>query len=264
MDIWEANSVSTAYTPHPCTVSGQTRCEGSNCGVGDRYASLCDADGCDFNSYRMGDTSFYGKGLTLDTSKPMTGKTPILFFYRTCYLIIFFQLLPNSSVVTDKHLVPYRKSSDSTFRTERWSRTPNPPSPMFLVTRSLIHSVPLKRPPLAIATDLKIEEDLPKWAKLLPTEWFLSCPSGMIIPPICFGLMHLTHQPRIHQSQVSAVEPAPQTLESQLMSRKTLQVLPLPTPTSNGVLLEAHSRLLAPNCAHELILFVKKVLYISR
>ena len=74
MDIWEANSVSTAYTPHPCRASGQTRCEGTDCGVGDRYASLCDADGCDFNSYRMGDTSFYGKGLTLDTSKVMTGQ----------------------------------------------------------------------------------------------------------------------------------------------------------------------------------------------
>ncbi|TFK31027.1 glycoside hydrolase, partial [Crucibulum laeve] len=69
MDIWEANSVSAAYTPHPCTVSGLSRCSGTSCGTNGRYDTVCDPDGCDFNSYRMGDTSFYGKGLTVDTSK---------------------------------------------------------------------------------------------------------------------------------------------------------------------------------------------------
>jgi cellulose 1,4-beta-cellobiosidase len=72
MDIWEANSVSAAYTPHPCSVTEQTRCSGTDCGIGARYSSLCDADGCDFNSYRMGNTTFYGSGLTVDTSKPFT------------------------------------------------------------------------------------------------------------------------------------------------------------------------------------------------
>jgi len=81
MDIWEANSVSTAYTPHSCTTSGQTRCDGDDCGgtySATRYAGICDPDGCDFNSYRMGDTSFYGKGLTVDTSKVFTVVTQFI------------------------------------------------------------------------------------------------------------------------------------------------------------------------------------------
>jgi len=74
MDIWEANSMGSAYTPHPCSVSGQTRCMGTQCGddPDNRYGGVCDKDGCDFNSYRMGDKTFFGKGLTVDTSKPFT------------------------------------------------------------------------------------------------------------------------------------------------------------------------------------------------
>nr|BAA76365.1 cellulase [Irpex lacteus] len=73
MDIWEANSISAAYTPHPCTVTEQTRCSGSDCGQGsDRFNGICDPDGCDFNSFRMGNTEFYGKGLTVDTSQKFT------------------------------------------------------------------------------------------------------------------------------------------------------------------------------------------------
>ena len=75
MDIWEANSISTAYTPHPCVNPAQHSCLGDACGgtySSDRYAGDCDPDGCDFNSYRQGNTSFYGKGLTIDTSKKIT------------------------------------------------------------------------------------------------------------------------------------------------------------------------------------------------
>jgi cellulose 1,4-beta-cellobiosidase len=73
MDLWEANVVSTAYTPHPCKVSGQTRCDGVDCGAGDdRYSGVCDKDGCDLNSYRMGHQTFYGSGMEVDTSKPIT------------------------------------------------------------------------------------------------------------------------------------------------------------------------------------------------
>ncbi|KIY68497.1 carbohydrate-binding module family 1 protein [Cylindrobasidium torrendii FP15055 ss-10] len=73
MDIWEANSVSTAYTPHPCSVDGQTRCEGTDCGDGDnRYAGVCDKDGCDYNSYRQGDKTFFGPGKTVDSTKKLT------------------------------------------------------------------------------------------------------------------------------------------------------------------------------------------------
>nr|BAF57469.1 putative glycosyl hydrolase family7 [uncultured symbiotic protist of Cryptocercus punctulatus] len=75
MDIWEANSMATAYTPHVCTVTGLRRCEGTECGDTDndqRYNGICDKDGCDFNSYRLGDKSFFGVGKTVDSSKPVT------------------------------------------------------------------------------------------------------------------------------------------------------------------------------------------------
>jgi cellulose 1,4-beta-cellobiosidase len=81
MDVWEANNMATAYTPHPCTTIGQSRCEGDGCGgtySSDRYAGVCDPDGCDFNSYRMGDKTFYGKGMTVDTSKKITVVTQFL------------------------------------------------------------------------------------------------------------------------------------------------------------------------------------------
>ncbi|TFY77727.1 hypothetical protein EWM64_g6285 [Hericium alpestre] len=78
MDIWEANNNAAAFTPHPCSVDGQTRCEGDDCGATSRYSGVCDPDGCDFNSFRMGDTSFYGAGLTVDTTKVFTVVTQFL------------------------------------------------------------------------------------------------------------------------------------------------------------------------------------------
>jgi cellulose 1,4-beta-cellobiosidase len=73
MDVWESNSMASAYTPHVCSVSGQYRCSGTQCGDGsNRYGGVCDKDGCDFNSYRMGNQGFLGVGKTVDTSKPFT------------------------------------------------------------------------------------------------------------------------------------------------------------------------------------------------
>merc|ERR1711997_139255 len=86
MDIWEANSMATAYTPHPCDLGNpgqkppQYRCTGVDCGdnnKGERYQGVCDKDGCDINPYRMGnetDKSFYGRGpqFTINTLEPMT------------------------------------------------------------------------------------------------------------------------------------------------------------------------------------------------
>jgi len=74
MDVWEANSMSTAYTPHVCSVQGQYRCSGTQCGdiPNNRYGGVCDKDGCDFNPYRLGNPNFYGAGKTVDTSKPFT------------------------------------------------------------------------------------------------------------------------------------------------------------------------------------------------
>lgn len=56
-------------------------CEGDACGgtySATRYAGTCDPDGCDFNSYRMGDTSFYGPGATVDTSSVFTVVTQFI------------------------------------------------------------------------------------------------------------------------------------------------------------------------------------------
>ncbi|KAF9056958.1 concanavalin A-like lectin/glucanase domain-containing protein [Rhodocollybia butyracea] len=39
---------------------------------------LCDQAGCDFNSYRLGDTSFYGPELTVDTTQPFTIVTQVI------------------------------------------------------------------------------------------------------------------------------------------------------------------------------------------
>ena len=75
MDIWEANSISNAVTPHPCGTPSQTMCEGDACGgtySDNRYAGICDPDGCDFNPYRMGNHSFFGPSMIVDTSSPFT------------------------------------------------------------------------------------------------------------------------------------------------------------------------------------------------
>ncbi|KAJ3401141.1 hypothetical protein HDV05_000663, partial [Chytridiales sp. JEL 0842] len=82
MDIWEANSKATAYTPHTCSVDGYYRCDsrnGTECGDGkDRFKGVCDKNGCDYNPYRMGDKTFYGPGKTVDTNKPFTLVTQFL------------------------------------------------------------------------------------------------------------------------------------------------------------------------------------------
>lgn len=56
MDIWEANSLATVYTTHPCQ-NGQ-----------------CDAGGCGFNAYARGSKQFYGRGngFQVDTTKKFT------------------------------------------------------------------------------------------------------------------------------------------------------------------------------------------------
>ncbi|TLS25417.1 hypothetical protein PpBr36_07302 [Pyricularia pennisetigena] len=83
MDIWEANSISTAYTPHPCSNNAQHACKGDDCGgtySSTRYAGDCDPDGCDFNSYRQGNRTFYGPGsnFNVDSSKKVTVVTQFI------------------------------------------------------------------------------------------------------------------------------------------------------------------------------------------
>jgi cellulose 1,4-beta-cellobiosidase len=73
IDVWEANALSAVFAPHLCRVEGQYRCEGANCGGfsgEDRYSGVCDEDGCDFNAWRMGNKTFLGPGLTIDTRLP--------------------------------------------------------------------------------------------------------------------------------------------------------------------------------------------------
>jgi cellulose 1,4-beta-cellobiosidase len=75
MDIWEANSQASAFTPHTCSNIGVKACKnGLDCGVNEnRYKGWCDRDGADYNPYRMGDRQLYGFGpqFTVDTSKPI-------------------------------------------------------------------------------------------------------------------------------------------------------------------------------------------------
>ncbi|KFA71473.1 hypothetical protein S40288_08013 [Stachybotrys chartarum IBT 40288] len=78
IDVWESNAHSYALTPHACSNNDYHICvenEGDGCGgtySDDRYAGLCDANGCDYNPYRHGNTDFYGAGKTVDTSRPFT------------------------------------------------------------------------------------------------------------------------------------------------------------------------------------------------
>ncbi|KAG6014740.1 hypothetical protein E4U43_006200 [Claviceps pusilla] len=87
MDIWEANNIATAFTPHPCLQPAYHSCSGTRCGgtdsppgTGTRYAGDCDPDGCDFNSFRQGNTTFYGPGprFAVDTTRKISVVTQFL------------------------------------------------------------------------------------------------------------------------------------------------------------------------------------------
>lgn len=56
-------------------------CEEDNCSgtySSNRYAGVCDPDGCDFNSYRQGNKDFYGPGKTVNTNSKFTVVTQFL------------------------------------------------------------------------------------------------------------------------------------------------------------------------------------------
>nr|GAT55931.1 1,4-beta-D-glucan-cellobiohydrolyase [Mycena chlorophos] len=75
MDIWEANSLDTQLTPHPCNLTtGDFVCEGASCD------NLCDPSGCEFNPFRVSSQSFYGRGSSnvVDTTKVMTVVTQFI------------------------------------------------------------------------------------------------------------------------------------------------------------------------------------------
>ncbi|KAF7164017.1 hypothetical protein CNMCM5623_008656 [Aspergillus felis] len=66
MDLWEANARATLFSPHPCNTAGLYACTGAEC------TSICDGYGCTYNPYELGAKDYYGYGLTVDTSKPIT------------------------------------------------------------------------------------------------------------------------------------------------------------------------------------------------
>mmetsp|Transcript_92306 Transcript_92306/g.197782 ORF Transcript_92306/g.197782 Transcript_92306/m.197782 type:complete len:628 (-) Transcript_92306:23-1906(-) len=81
MDLWEANSEAAAYTPHPCSAPGVVQCEGKDCGdiaKGERYEGICDKDGCDYNTFRLGEPNFFGPGGIVDSTKPVTVVTQFI------------------------------------------------------------------------------------------------------------------------------------------------------------------------------------------
>jgi len=81
-DMWEGNSISTAYTAHSCSVEEQFRCEGVDCGDNgaDRFKGVCDKNGCDIQTYRLGEEQFYGPGasFTIDSTKPVRVTTQFI------------------------------------------------------------------------------------------------------------------------------------------------------------------------------------------
>ncbi|KAJ7318386.1 cellobiohydrolase I-II [Mycena albidolilacea] len=100
MDVWEANKISTAYTPHSCTTLGQSTCTGSACSAPNSTQGTCDQAGCDFNSYRMGVTNFYGPGMTVDTNQKITVVTQFVGSPITSIRRFYVQngrVIPNSN-----------------------------------------------------------------------------------------------------------------------------------------------------------------------
>ncbi|KAK0621815.1 endoglucanase EG-1 precursor [Bombardia bombarda] len=79
MDIWEANSRATAYTPHPCNVTSLYQCSKPLCERQGKYDSVCDKDGCDFNPHRVGQQAYYAPNSTaIDTNRTFTVVTQFL------------------------------------------------------------------------------------------------------------------------------------------------------------------------------------------
>lgn len=71
--------MSTSLSAHPCKATSQEMCDR---GTGSKSScasdQLCDAQGCDFNPYRMELRDFYGLGKTIDTKKKFTVLTRFL------------------------------------------------------------------------------------------------------------------------------------------------------------------------------------------
>merc|ERR1719446_566496 len=78
-----------AFTAHACNVTQQTRCSGVQCGDNDptpggsgghRFDGVCDKNGCDFQTYRLGNKTFWGAGsdFAIDTTKTLRSVTQFI------------------------------------------------------------------------------------------------------------------------------------------------------------------------------------------
>jgi len=125
MDIWEANSISTAYTLHPCNKQGQYTCSGVECGDSDqRYQGVCDKDGCDLNAYRVGVHDFFGPGsnFKINTTRPFSVVTQFITADGTDYSDI---VEVRRGYVQDGHYIAHPKSNIAGLSTQFDSITDN-------------------------------------------------------------------------------------------------------------------------------------------
>ncbi|KAI1771920.1 glycoside hydrolase family 7 protein [Hypoxylon cercidicola] len=87
MDLWEANSLASTFTAHACSHSGVYQCSGPECGS----LGVCEKAGCSYNSWRLGNKTYYGPNtaaapdgsaggskFTIDTTRPFTVTTQFL------------------------------------------------------------------------------------------------------------------------------------------------------------------------------------------
>ncbi|KAI2622124.1 glycoside hydrolase family 7 protein [Hypomontagnella submonticulosa] len=89
MDLWEANALASSFTAHPCGHPGVFQCTGDQC----ESLGVCDKSGCAYNTWRLGNTTYYGPNkaatsdsaaseFTIDTTRPFTVTTQFLTSYN--------------------------------------------------------------------------------------------------------------------------------------------------------------------------------------
>merc|ERR1712203_1254404 len=83
IDLWEANSISTAFTMHACDHQNY-RCSGTDCGDNgaDRFKGVCDKNGCDMQSTRIAglDEKLWSPGsdFKVNSKQPVTVTTQFI------------------------------------------------------------------------------------------------------------------------------------------------------------------------------------------
>jgi len=221
MDVWEANSMATAYTPHVCTNTGLLRCNGTQCGDGsNRYGGVCDKDGCDFNSWRMGNRNYVGSGKTVDTSKPFTVVTQFLTKDNTSngdlseirrLYVQGGKVIPNSQT-SFTGIKPY----DSV--TDQFCADANPSSKTRMTSRPRVDSEPLDN----------------QWLE----DMFLYSACGTTTKLTCCGWTVTILSTNRTLNLVSPEDLVPPLLANPMMLRTTLPTPMLNSPTSSSVILD--------------------------